>query len=146
MHLKGEIQREMQHEIIITLNDYDRLMSLVERSTFKLKTPDIVAGLSKRLSDARKIQQQTIARGVVTMNSKVLLKEIKSGRENEITITYPNNAEPRERRVSVLSAIGLALLGRKEREVVSWSIPSGTGMFEIVKVTYQPEAAGDYNL
>jgi regulator of nucleoside diphosphate kinase len=136
----------MQHEIIITLNDYDRLMSLVERGTFKLKTPDIVAGLSKRLSDARKIQQQTIARGVVTMNSKVLLREITSGRENEITITYPNNAEPRERRVSVLSAIGLALLGRKEREVVSWSIPSGTGMFEIVKVTYQPEAAGDYNL
>jgi regulator of nucleoside diphosphate kinase len=121
-------------------------MTLVEGSTFKKKTPDIVASLSRRLSDARKIQQQTIARGVVTMNSKVFLKEIKSGRENEITITYPNSAEPRERRVSVLSAIGLALLGRKEREVVSWRVPSGTGIFEIVKVTYQPEAAGDYNL
>jgi regulator of nucleoside diphosphate kinase len=80
------------------------------------------------------------------MNSRVKLKELNNRTEGEITITYPDDAEPRERRVSVFSEIGLALLGRKENDVVSWRIPNGVGQFEVQKVTYQPEASGHFYL
>jgi regulator of nucleoside diphosphate kinase len=40
----------------------------------------------------------------------------------------------------------MALLGCREGDIVSWQTPSGTGSFRIDKVTYQPEAAGDYHL
>ena len=80
------------------------------------------------------------------MNSKVRLKDLRSGSEAEITITYPRDANPRERRVSILSEIGLALLGKRESDVVSWRTPRGIGSFRIEKVIYQPEAAGDYAL
>jgi regulator of nucleoside diphosphate kinase len=80
------------------------------------------------------------------MNSRVKLREVTTKRELEITITYPQDAKPRERRVSVFSEIGLELLGWQEKDLVSWNVPNGAGLFEICKVTYQPEAAGDYYL
>jgi regulator of nucleoside diphosphate kinase len=48
--------------------------------------------------------------------------------------------------VSVFSEIGLAVLGRKENDIVSWRVPTGIGQFRVEKVVYQPEAAGDYFL
>ena len=136
----------MQTNMIVTTNDYNRLMGLLKFSVSENNKSDIVFNLYQRLTSAKKLPQENISNGIVTMNSKVLLKDIKSGKKIEVTITYPQDAEPKDRRVSVLSNIGLALLGRKENEVVSWRIPSGVGLFEVEKVTYQPEAAGHFYL
>ena len=126
---------------MVTVNDYQRLTGLLE-----FASTELTQRLRNKLSAAKMLKQEDIDDNVVTMNSRVKLKDLTSKRETEVTITYPEEAAPRERRVSVFSEIGLALLGRKEMEVVSWRVPHGTGSFEITKVTYQPEAAGDYSL
>lgn len=136
----------MQTRIVVTVNDYQKLMGLIEFGSVKIKTPEVIDGLYKRLRGAKMLSQEEIDERIVTMNSRVLLQDRTSKRETEITVTYPQDAEPRERRVSVFSEIGLALLGQKERDIVSWKIPKGIGSFEIVKVIYQPEAAGHYYL
>jgi regulator of nucleoside diphosphate kinase len=136
----------MRKRIVVTLNDYSRILGLIESSATKMKLPDTVSRLYEKLVTAEMRRQETIDERIITMNSRILLKELSSGRETEITITYPQEAEPRERKISLFSDIGTALLGRKEKDVVSCKIPSGVGLFEIVKVTYQPEAAGDYYL
>lgn len=139
-------RHDMQQQIVVTINDYQRLMGLMEFASMKVRMPEIADHLYKRLCNATMVSQDRIDEKVITMNSRVLLKEMATGRETEVTITYPEDAAPVERRVSVFSHIGLALIGRKERETVSWKVPRGIGHFEIVKVTYQPEAAGDYYL
>lgn len=136
----------MKNRIIVTVADYQRLMDLMEFTSVESRKQDVADKLARNLSSAKRLKQEDIAHNVVTMNSRVKLRELVSKRETEITITYPQEAEPRERRVSVLSEIGIALLGRKENELVSWRIPDGVGNFEITKVTYQPEAAGHYFL
>lgn len=135
----------MQKTITVTQNDYERLMALVEVSYLKSKA-SIAGRLYESLTTARLFPPDQIPSGIVTMNSRVFLKEVGTGRETEITLTYPQEAEPRERKVSVISEIGLALFGKREREIVSWKTPVGTGSFEIQAVTYQPEAAGHYHL
>lgn len=130
----------------LTITDYQRLTGLPEFKSLKTKMPNIAMRLQAKLSAARMIPQDKIGCGVVTMNSRVLLKELGSGRKTEVTITYPHDANPREARVSVFSPIGVELLGRQESDVVSWKTPAGDGRFEIVKVVYQPEAARDYSL
>lgn len=132
--------------IVITINDYQRLMGLMDLTSEKVKRPEVAERLVNNLRSAKMLNQQEIAGNIITMNSRVKLKDVNSKRETEITITYPQDAEPVERRVSVLSDVGLALLGRKENELVSWKIPNGMGRFEITKITYQPEAAGHYYL
>jgi regulator of nucleoside diphosphate kinase len=136
----------MTKQIAITINDYNRLIHLMDLSDTKAKSPDIAIKLHSKISGARTFSQENIDSGVVTMNSRVHLKDLKNGWQTEITLTYPHEAEPRDRRVSVLSEIGVALIGHQEKEVVSWRVPGGTGQFEIIKVTYQPEAEGHYYL
>ena len=138
--------KEMRTRMVITVNDYQRLMGLIELGAPRVKTPEVIDDLYNRLREAKMLPPEEIDEKTITMNSRVKLRDLASKRETEITITYPQDAEPRERRVSIFSEIGLALLGRKERDIVSWKIPLGIGSFEIVKVTYQPEAAGHYYL
>jgi regulator of nucleoside diphosphate kinase len=118
----------------ITVNDYQRLMGFVQLASCKTKMPGVTNKLIARLDAAKLFQQNEIAKNVITM------------REAEITVTYPQDADARARRVSVFSEIGLALLGQKENDIVSRRIPSGTGRFQVEKVIYQPEASGDYFL
>jgi regulator of nucleoside diphosphate kinase len=137
---------EMQKRIVVTVNDYSRIVGMIELASSKSKMPQTVSRLYEKLLSARMLPPETINGGVITMNSRVLLKSLNTSRESEITITYPREAQPAERKVSVFSEIGVTLLGRQEKDIVSWTVPGGPGLFEIVKVTYQPEAAGDFNL
>lgn len=136
----------MRAHITVTTNDYNRLIGLMEFASVRAKMPDIANRLYDNLLRAKTLPQETIDEGIITMNSRVRMKDLNNQWETEITLTYPQDAQPRERKVSVLSEIGVALFGRREKEVVSWKVPGGPGLFEIVKVTYQPEAAGDYYL
>lgn len=136
----------MERKRIITVNDYQRLTGLVEFETLKKKMPEIVSRLSKELSSAEMLPQAAISGNIITMNSRVVMKDISSEREAELTITYPHDANNRERKVSIFSTIGIALLGKQVGDIVSWKTPAGNSKFEISKVTYQPEAVGDYSL
>ena len=136
----------MEKKIVITTNDYRRLTGLIEFGSSKTKMPEMIAGLYKELAGAKMLPPESIAGNIITMNSRVLLKDVFMGRAVELTITYPQDANNRERRISVFSSIGIALIGRKVGDIVSWKVPSGNGQFEILKVTYQPEAVGDYSL
>jgi regulator of nucleoside diphosphate kinase len=136
----------MTKKITVTINDYHRLMGLLEFASLMGEMPDIQSRLYTMLASAKALRQETIDESIITMNSRVHLKDLNNQRETEITLTYPRDANPIERRISIFSEIGIALFGREEREVVSWKVPGGIGLFEIVSVTYQPEAAGDYHL
>ena len=108
--------------------------------------PEFVNRLNNKFKSARMLAQDRISPKVITMNSRVLLKEISKDRQAQVTITYPQDADPREGQISVLSPVGLALLGRQVGDSVSWEVPSGIGNFEIFKIIYQPEAMGHYHL
>ena len=131
-------------QMLVTVNDYHRLMDQMEFPSIKAKMPQIVEQLHDALMSAKMLPPQNISSSVITMNSKVLLKDLSTGREAEVTITYPKDADHRETKVSVFSKIGIALLGKQAGDTVSWKVPDGNGQFEILRVTYQPEADGDY--
>ncbi|HEX5169627.1 MAG TPA: nucleoside diphosphate kinase regulator [Cyclobacteriaceae bacterium] len=136
----------MKKRMIITTNDYHRLIRLMESAPLKAKMPEFAAHLYKELVKAEMVPQERIPGNVVTMNSRVFLQEMASKREAELTITYPQDADNLKRKVSVFSRIGAALIGKQVGDVTSWATPKGNKWFEILKVTYQPEAVGDYSL
>ena len=133
----------MEKKIMVTDNDYQRLTGLIGFSTETNKMPEVIAQLFRALRDAERVLPEQIPENVVTMNSRVLLKDLSNRREAELTITYPQDADHRARKVSVFSSIGTALLGMQAGDIVSWKVPGGHGNFQILKVTYQPESVGD---
>ena len=136
----------MNKRIFVTLNDYQRIIGMIEFAAMRTKIPDAVDGLLTNLKGARMLPQENISADIITMNSRARLTELSSGKEIEITVTYPQDADNLLKKISVFSPIGMTLLGSKVGDVVSWKVPAGIGQFRIDKVIYQPEAVGHYHL
>ncbi|HNP08001.1 MAG TPA: GreA/GreB family elongation factor [Cyclobacteriaceae bacterium] len=136
----------IEQKRIVTIEDYNRLMDILGPAETKREVPPHVEQILKLLRGAELVDQQEIGRNVVTMNSKTLLKSLTNGRQAELTLTYPTEANPINSRISVLSNIGVALLGIKVGETVTWQTPVGRGEFCVEEVLYQPEAAKEFQL
>ena len=132
--------------MFITVNDYQRITGLIEFAALQNKNREIADRLMKELKYAKTFPQDKISDNIVTMNSRDLFRDVTSGREVEVTITYPQDADSREQKISVFSTIGVALLGCREGDITSWRVPGGIGRFKVEKVLYQPEAEGHYYL
>jgi DNA-binding transcriptional LysR family regulator len=75
----------------------------------------------------------------VTMNSRLTCRD-EAGNERELSVAYPWDAAPD--RVSVMSALGRALLGG----AVGTRFANGGRNWRVVAIPYKPEAAGDHHL
>lgn len=126
--------------------DYNRLLTVVGPIGRTRKVWPPVDQLMKLLQEAELVDQHEISSNVITMNSRTLLKSLSNGRQAELTLTYPVDANPVQSKISVLSSIGASLLGSKEGEIVTWQTPLGWGQFCVEKVLYQPEAAKEFQL
>lgn len=84
---------------------------------------------------------------VVTLYSQILVRDEASSELFKITLCYPQDSEPSSGFISVLSPVGLALLGRRVGSTSGWTLPSGEQRrLTIVDMLFQPEASGDYSL
>ncbi|QIM50927.1 GreA/GreB family elongation factor [Hydrogenophaga crocea] len=95
------------------------------------------------------VPSREVAPDVVTMYSQVLVHEGEgeggSAEPRRLTLCYPADAEPGTGFISVLSPVGLALLGLRVGEVARWSGPDGQPRAAtIAALLFQPEASGDY--
>jgi regulator of nucleoside diphosphate kinase len=82
-----------------------------------------------------------IPRGVVTMGSKLQVRDLRTGRVEGFELVYPREADPAAHRVSVLAPLGTALLGNSEGETVEWRTPGGTRSLRIERVMQAPRSA-----
>ncbi len=133
------------NKIYVTEIDYQRLHALVQVQRTLASAQNIDA-LCKELKRASIVAPEEIPVDVVTMNSFVRLKEMKSGNVMEVTVVYPKDADLNSRKISVLAPVGTAILGCKVGEEVEWNTPQGKAVYKIEEIMYQPEAAGDFYL
>lgn len=126
-------------DIFITEIDKARLQSLIE-----LEQGPAIVDLEHEIERAIVVKPQQVARNVVTMNSRSVLKL--DDDTMEATLVYPENADSSAGKFSVCSDIGAAILGYQEGSAIDWRVSDRTRRIEIRKVLYQPEAAGDFHL
>jgi regulator of nucleoside diphosphate kinase len=131
--------------IYLTDKDYYRLLQVVQSQRQK-NGLFVVAALSQELKRAKVVSATEIPADVITMNSRVRLKEMKSAAELDIDIVYPKDADVGKRKVSVLAPVGTAVLGCKVGDEVKWPVAQGMVTYKVEELIYQPEAAGDFNL
>lgn len=98
--------------------------------------------LKGELERAVVVRPEEVPPSVVTIGSRVRLRDLDSGALGEYTLVLPGSADIRQGNVSVLAPVGTALLGQQEGDVVEWVVPVGRKRFRIEAVLYQPEAAG----
>jgi regulator of nucleoside diphosphate kinase len=128
----------------VTALDSRRLWRLLKSAQPAGVSADPYLSKLRRLLDtADTVAPREIARDVVTMNSRVSLRDDDDDSEMNISLVFPADATGRAdsdmRRLSILTEIGVSMLGRH----VGNSVGGGLRIHEL---PYQPEAAGDLDL
>jgi regulator of nucleoside diphosphate kinase len=98
--------------IVITEADYMRLQRLVASSRlFGQRDAKHLDDLAQELERAAIMKAGEVPSDVVTMNSRVRVKDLNSGRVTTYQIVFPGEADIAKNRISVLAPIGTGLLG-----------------------------------
>jgi regulator of nucleoside diphosphate kinase len=97
--------------------------------------PDVLDRLEVELGRARVVDDEDLPREVVTMGARVAFEDLEVGRRREVMLVYPEEANIAELRVSVLSAVGSALLGLAPGQEISWPMAKGRlGRLRVLEV------------
>lgn len=131
--------------VIVTRQDQERLGRLLESCSERDR--DAADELEVELTRATSIEASSVPADVVTMNSRIEYEDVASGSLREVSLVYPRDADSATGRISILSAIGTALLGLRVGQSIRWRLPNGQEReLRVRRVIYQPEAAGDFHL
>ena len=139
---------KQQATIYISETDRGRLGNLIElvRNEGERSNLAYVEKLEDELEFAEVVASQDIPPDVVTMRSKVRLKDLDNKRESIYSIVFPSEANFEEGKISVLAPLATALLGCRVGATVEFEAPGRTRRLQILEIIYQPESAGDFNL
>jgi len=121
-------------QIYITDFDLQRLEELIEAATARsTRDSSNIEQLEEELLKAEVVDPAGIPPDVVTMNSKVCLKDLDSGEELEYTLVFPPEANLAAGKISILAPVGTAMFGYRAGDRISWAVPGGTRKLKIKK-------------
>ncbi len=134
-------------KVFITATDRQRLSDMVETALAgKNRDTLFLKELARELATAETIDPKAVPANVVTMNSRVVVRDVETGEISEYTLVFPEKADVSQGRLSVVSPIGTAILGYAKGDTITWQTPGGPRQIRIEEIPYQPEAAGDFHL
>jgi len=114
----GDLSENFDYE------DAKRVQAMLEARVKELKAI---------LSHATVIES-TSQDGSIGIGSKVVLKDLEEGYEDEYTIVSPAESSPAEGKISHESCVGEAVMGKKVGDIVTVQAPGGAIKYEIVSV------------
>ena len=130
----------------ITETDFDRLSHLMESRRFRGAPATREGELRTGLAGGQIVAPRDVPKSVVTMNSRVRVRDLGSDEAETYTLVYPDDADINDNKLSVLAPLGAALLGARAGDVIQFHVPAGTRRMRVERILYQPEAAGDFHL
>jgi transcription elongation factor GreA len=90
--------------------------------------------LEKKLRFARIIDTSEVPTDVVSLGSRVVLKDLDFGDELEYVIVGSLESDPDDQKISDESPVGRAILGKKTGAKVDIHVPAGTIKYQILEI------------
>lgn len=94
-----------------------------------------IAKLENVVANARIIDDSEIDDSKVYILSTVKIKNISNGMEMQYTLVAENEADLKEKKISVESPIGKGLLGKAVGEIADIQTPNGIMKFEVIEIS-----------
>lgn len=131
--------------MLATIHGERTLTELDAARLNKLSVNQLPSGLADLLDIAEVLPSREVPANIVTMYSQIEIEDPATQQIQKITLCYPGDAEPTAGFISVLSPVGIGLLGVKAGTLARWQMPNGAeGAARVVAILFQPEASGDY--
>jgi transcription elongation factor GreA len=134
--LSGEKRREVAERIRVA-REFGDISENAEYDDAKNEQAMLearIAKLEEQLKSARVITQDEVTADVVSIGSRVRLKDVDANETVEYHIVGSAEANPRERKLSNESPVGKAIMGRKKGEVVEVAAPRGSLKYKILDI------------
>lgn len=126
----------VQEQLLLTKNDYKTIMAHLKNSvavtTFNRHD---AKKLETELKKAKLVSKEELPTDVVRLNSVVTIRDEMMKQVMQVKLVTPDKADIKERKISVLSPIGTAIIGYRKGAKVSWQVPGGKKTFAILDVS-----------
>lgn len=113
----------MQPSIVIDRGYFDRLEALA--TSIARRTPSISERLLEELDRAHVVEATEMPCNVVTIGNVTTYRDETTGQEQTVILVLPGDADIAHGHISVLTPIGVALLGLSEGAEFSWDTRHG---------------------
>jgi regulator of nucleoside diphosphate kinase len=119
----------MNNELLVSASDAEALALVVgdRRRTDRFEA-DAADALAEVLMNARMVPHERLPADRVSMNSRVTYREEPDGAPRTVVLVHPSEANAAQGRVSVLSPVGRALLGRQPGAIAATAVPGGRAL------------------
>jgi len=140
-----------QDQLVVTRADGRRLQQMIgslraSQRTIRDPYESYLGALERQLARTPVVPEAEVNDDVVTMNSKICVRELDTGKRQALKLVYDADADTFGERVSVLAPLGAAILGARVGDVVEWQSRRGPRRLRIDRILFQPEAAGEFDL
>jgi regulator of nucleoside diphosphate kinase len=136
----------MKKSIHITSQDKERLEELLaEVEARHSLNPHDRTALLEEVNRAVIVDPKEVPPDLITMNSRADLLDLDSGETVTFTLVFPSEADVDEGKISILAPIGSGMLGYRVGDEFEWQVPAGIRRMRVTRVSYQPEAAGEFH-
>lgn len=115
---RGKLPTKRKPEIVINLDDLPHLERLADG--MMKHQPELTDRLFDEIGRARIVTSSKMPRDVVGIGSTVTYRDESTRQDKSVTLVYPEEADIAKLRVSVMTPIGVTLLGLAEGASFYW--------------------------
>ena len=111
----------------------------LNRNSFNRKDSE---ELETEIKKARLVKSEELPTDAVRLNSTVTIKDEKDAKIIQVIVVTPDKANIKQKKISIMSPIGRALIGFRKGQKIRWEVPAGKKTFTILDVIYSPVVDG----
>ena len=116
-------QNAQRPPITLSSADFERLDNLV--AAIERSQPDLATTLAEELDRARVAPKEDLPRSLVVMGADVTFRDDITGDVHHKQLVYPDQAHGEDDRLSILTPVGVALIGLSEGQSIDWHTRNG---------------------
>ena len=118
---------------IFSEKDFQTIHDLIKNQSAIQQTKEIKY-LAEELKKAKVVKDNKIGAEVVQLYSHVQVEDQSNQNTMDFQIVLPSQANLKEKKISILAPIGIALIGFKKGQDVEWQMPAGKKTLKITEV------------
>ena len=124
---------------ILTASDYKTIHTLLQNLPAPLIGKE-VSQLQREIKSAEIVPDDAISEKIIQLNSRFEVEELASGKLMNFKLVLPSQADLKQNKISILSPLGVALIGFGQGMTVEWMLPGGLKKLRINQVENDSKA------
>ena len=125
-----------KNHVILGKDDFRLLKQFAENFPGSANANEM--SLSYELNRAVVVENDELPTDSIRLNSLVKVRELITNKVMEFSIVMPAFADINQKKISVLTPMGAALIGLCKGETVEWKMPAGMKKFQVLDVSQVP--------